>query len=59
MSINRTIEELISSIEASLPIAHTRLDKFIEEYSKEFPLETLLEDRGRADALAWALMDVL
>jgi len=57
LSINRTIEELISSIEASLPIAHTRLDKFTEAYSKEFPLETLLEDRGRADALAWALMD--
>jgi len=57
LSINRTIEELISSIEASSTIAHTRLDNFVQAYTTEFPLEPLLEDRGRADALTWALMD--
>jgi len=58
LSIDKTIEELLSFIETNLPAVKLRLDKFIEAFNEDFPLETKLEDRGRAEAITWALMNV-
>ena len=41
-----------ASIENSLPTAKYRLEKFIEVFDKEFPLDTEPEDRGGAEAIA-------
>lgn len=56
-SINKTIEELLSSIENNIPVAQFRLDQFIDAFDKGFPWDTKPEDRGRAEAITWALMD--
>jgi hypothetical protein len=58
LSIDKTVKELLLSIESDLPVAQRRLAKFIEAFNKEFPLDIKLEDRGRAEAIAWALMNV-
>lgn len=56
LHLNNTIEELLSSIEDSLPVARSRLEKFTDAFDKEFPADTHPEDRGRAEAITWALM---
>lgn len=58
LSISETVKELLSSIENDLPSAKCRLDKFVEVFDKEFPLDTKPEDRARAEAITWALMNV-
>lgn len=57
LTINKTVEELIISIEKNLPGIKNKFDNFIDTFNKEFPLENI-EDRGRAEAITWALMDV-
>jgi len=58
ISIEKTIDELIVSLEKELPEGRIRLKKFIDFFKKKFPLEQNPERRGRADAITWALMDV-
>lgn len=55
--LNKTIKEIISSIENNLSAAHSRLDRFVDAFDKKFPLDTKPKDRGRAEAITWALMN--
>ena len=55
LTINGTIEELIISIENNLPGMNNKLYEFIEIFNREFPSDNP-EDRGRAEAITWALM---
>lgn len=55
LTINGTIEELIISIENSLPGMNNKFCEFIEIFNREFPLDNP-EERGGAEAITWALM---
>lgn len=57
LSIVGTVEELLLDLESRQPSAKLKLNKFVEAFNKKFPSNTKLQDRGRADAITWALMD--
>lgn len=56
LTINKTIQELIYLIKNDIPTAQDKLEKFINAFEDEFPLENA-HCRGGAEALTWALMD--
>jgi hypothetical protein len=56
LSINKTIEDLLSSLENIIPSERDKLKKFVSSFKEEFPLENT-QNRGSAEALTWALMD--
>lgn len=55
-TINKTIEDLIGSIENNLQTARYRLNNFVDAFKEEFPSDKP-HDRATAEALTWALMD--
>jgi hypothetical protein len=55
ISINETMTEIMSSLSNNLSIAKSRLDRFIDAFNSKF-LDDRAEDRGRAEAITWALM---
>ena len=55
ISINETMAEIMSSLSNNLSIAKSRLDRFIDAFNSRFP-DNRAEDRGRAEAITWALM---
>lgn len=56
LTINKTIQELIDSIKNDMPTTQDKLEKFVNAFEEEFPLENA-PYRGSAEALTWALMD--
>lgn len=54
--LSETIEDVIASLDSALPAAKPKLDQFVSEYDKAFPREDNPYDRGRAEAITWALM---
>jgi hypothetical protein len=56
----KTIQDITQDItdvfENGLPVVKDRLNKFVEEFDKEFSLEKGATERGSAEALTWALM---
>lgn len=54
--LGETIEDVIASLDSALPAAKPKLDQFVSEYDKAFPREDNPYDRGRAEAITWALM---
>lgn len=55
LSLDETMAEIMSSLSDDLSIAKSRLDRFVDAFKKRFP-DDRAEDRGRAEAITWALM---
>ncbi len=56
LEINKTIEELIISIENNVPEMKKKLNVFLDSFDKEFTTDNI-DRRVRAENLTWALMD--
>jgi len=57
LSIEKTVDEISSNLLGNLPKAKHKLNRFINAFNIRFP-DSSPAERGGAEALTWALMDV-